>query len=105
MGVPGRRRIMPVSGVVRRITCEVTGQMLSPVGAPARDGPRTAAAGSGLPARRDLRATGRSSGSSISHGLVKERVVPPREIDRAVERKKQFEANPSRDTYQEAEHG
>ena len=33
------------------------------------------------------------------------RVVPPREIDRAVERKKQFETNPSRHTYQEAEHG
>jgi hypothetical protein len=38
----------------------------------------------------------------ISHGLVKEQVVPPKEIDRAVERKKRFEANPSRHTYQEA---
>ena len=40
----------------------------------------------------------------VSHGLVKEQVVPPREIDRAVERKKQFEADPSRHTYQETEH-
>jgi putative component of toxin-antitoxin plasmid stabilization module len=38
----------------------------------------------------------------ISHGLAKERVVPPKEIDRAVEHKKRFEANPSRHTYQEA---
>jgi phage-related protein len=29
----------------------------------------------------------------VSHGLVKERVVPPKEIDHAVERKKRFEAN------------
>ena len=41
----------------------------------------------------------------VSHGLVKERVVPPKELDRAVERKKQFEAHPSGHTYQEAEHG
>jgi hypothetical protein len=38
----------------------------------------------------------------VSHGLVKEKVVPSKEIDRAVERKKGFEANPSRHTYQEA---
>ena len=38
----------------------------------------------------------------VSHGLVKERVVPPKEIDRAVARKKRFEANPSRRTYEEA---
>lgn len=37
----------------------------------------------------------------VSHGIVKERVVPPREIDRAIERKKRFEANPRRHTYQE----
>jgi phage-related protein len=37
----------------------------------------------------------------VSHGLMKERVVPAREIDRAVERKKRFEANPSIHTYQE----
>ena len=38
----------------------------------------------------------------VSHGLVKERVVPPREISRAVERKKRFEADPRRHTYEEA---
>jgi hypothetical protein len=30
----------------------------------------------------------------VSHGLVKERAVPPAEINRAVERKKQFEETP-----------
>ena len=30
----------------------------------------------------------------VSHGLTKERVVPPKEIDRAVERRKQFMADP-----------
>lgn len=38
----------------------------------------------------------------VSHGLVKERVVPSREIDYAVERKKRFEANPAKHTYEEA---
>jgi hypothetical protein len=38
----------------------------------------------------------------VSHGLAKERVVPPKEIDRAAERKKLFESNPSRHTYEEA---
>jgi phage-related protein len=38
----------------------------------------------------------------VSHGLVKERVVPAEEIDHAVERKKRFEANPGRHTYREA---
>ena len=37
----------------------------------------------------------------VSHGLVKERVVPPKEIDRAVARKKRFEENPQRHTYEE----
>jgi hypothetical protein len=38
----------------------------------------------------------------VSHGLVKERVVPSKEIDHAVERKKRFEANPAKHTYEEA---
>ena len=38
----------------------------------------------------------------VSHGLVKERVVPSMEIDHAVERKKRFEANPAKHTYEEA---
>ncbi len=35
----------------------------------------------------------------ISHGLVKEREVPPREIDIAIMRKKKFEQNPEAHTY------
>jgi len=38
----------------------------------------------------------------VSHGLAKERAVRPKEIDRAVERKRRFEANPSKHTYEEA---
>jgi phage-related protein len=30
----------------------------------------------------------------VSHGLVKEKTVPPKEIDRVVERKKKFESDP-----------
>ena len=37
----------------------------------------------------------------VSHGLVKERAVPPREIDRAVKRKEKFAANPESHTYEE----
>ena len=35
----------------------------------------------------------------VSQGLVKERVVPPREINLAVDRKKRFTANPKRHTF------
>ena len=38
----------------------------------------------------------------VSHGLIKERVIPPKEIDRALERKTRFESNPRRHTYGEA---
>ncbi len=38
----------------------------------------------------------------VSHGLVKLRAVPPREIDRAAERKRRFEADPQKHTYEEA---
>jgi hypothetical protein len=37
----------------------------------------------------------------LSHGLAKERAVPPAEIDRAIERKKQFSKNPKRHRYEE----
>jgi phage-related protein len=37
----------------------------------------------------------------ISHGLTKEGVVPPREIDLAVARKHRFAADPARHTYTE----
>ena len=35
----------------------------------------------------------------VSHGLIKERRVPPSEIDQAIERKKKFEANPEQHTF------
>lgn len=37
----------------------------------------------------------------VSHGLVKEREVPRREIDQAVRRKEQFERNPTSHSYEE----
>ena len=39
----------------------------------------------------------------VSHGLVKERAVPPREIDLAVKRKRSFEAKPDRHTFKPKE--
>lgn len=38
----------------------------------------------------------------LAHGIVKEREVPPREIEVAIERKKQFDQNPGTHTYREA---
>ena len=38
----------------------------------------------------------------VSHGIVKERVVPPREIDLAIRRKRQFERKPEYHTKEEA---
>ena len=37
----------------------------------------------------------------LSHGLTKEKRVPPKEIDRAIECKKKFEQNPLRHTQEE----
>ena len=37
----------------------------------------------------------------VSHGIVKARAVPPKEIDRAIERKRRFEANPSKHRYED----
>jgi phage-related protein len=37
----------------------------------------------------------------VSHGIVKERIVPAREIELALRRKAQFDAAPRRHTYQE----
>jgi phage-related protein len=37
----------------------------------------------------------------VSHGLIKERAVPPKEIDRAIRRKIAFESNPNLHTYHE----
>ncbi len=38
----------------------------------------------------------------LSHGLVKERAVPPKEIERAIARKLKYEAAPSRHTHEES---
>ena len=37
----------------------------------------------------------------LAHGLVKERKVPPREIEEAIRRKRKFELDPERHTYKE----
>ena len=37
----------------------------------------------------------------LSHGIVKEDCVPPIEIDRAIQRRKNFELNPKAHTYEE----
>ena len=41
----------------------------------------------------------------LSHGLTKEDVVPDKEIDKAVERKKRFAENPDKHTYREQSDG
>ena len=38
----------------------------------------------------------------LAHGLSKERQVPPKDIDKAIERKVRFEADPKRHTYEES---
>lgn len=37
----------------------------------------------------------------LAHGIIKEREVPPKEIDRAIERKRKFELEPQKYTYRE----
>jgi len=37
----------------------------------------------------------------LAHGLMKEQAVPPAQIERAIVRKKKFEANPFQHTYRE----
>lgn len=37
----------------------------------------------------------------LAHGIVKEREVPPREIEVAIERKRRFDQNPDAHTYRE----
>lgn len=38
----------------------------------------------------------------VSHGIIKERVVPSGEIERAIDRKKRFMANPVKHTHEES---
>ena len=40
------------------------------------------------------------SAAVVSHGLVKERRVPAREINKAIERKQKFVQNPKRQTWE-----
>ena len=107
---------MPVHRVVRQVTGESTGQVLPTVGAPWRDGPRTPSTRSGFLRdgiyelrvslggvhHRILYFFHGAMAAVVSHGLVKERVVPSKEIDHAFEHKKRFEANPAKHTYEEA---
>jgi putative component of toxin-antitoxin plasmid stabilization module len=37
----------------------------------------------------------------LSHGLVKERTVPSKEINKAIQRKQKFEQNPERHSWEE----
>ncbi len=37
----------------------------------------------------------------VSHGIAKTKAVPPREIDAAIARKRRFDANPAKHTYEE----
>jgi phage-related protein len=37
----------------------------------------------------------------LAHGVIKEREVPPQDIDRAIERKRKFERDPEKYTYSE----
>ena len=36
----------------------------------------------------------------LSHGIVKEKAVPTKEIEKAIERKRKFEANPAKHTHE-----
>ena len=107
---------MPFSGVVCRTTRKSTGQVLSPNGAAARDRARAASARGDflLDGIYELRVSLQglqyrilyffhgTIAAVVSHGLVKERVIPSKEIDRAIERKKRFIANPARHTHEES---
>lgn len=37
----------------------------------------------------------------LAHGIIKESAVPPKEIERTIERKKRFELNPKKHTHEE----
>jgi phage-related protein len=46
----------------------------------------------------------RNLAAVLSHGLAKEQAVPAVEIERAITRRREFEKNPARHTYQEKKH-
>ncbi len=43
----------------------------------------------------------RNTAAVLSHGLTKEKAIPPREIDQAIGRKDQFDKDPVAHTYEE----
>jgi phage-related protein len=43
----------------------------------------------------------RGSAAIVSHGIIKERDVPAKEIDRAVDSRRKFEKNPAQHTHEE----
>jgi Phage derived protein Gp49-like (DUF891) len=106
---------MPVPGMDRATAGKGTGEVPSAGGASLRTEARTAPAGGG--SARDgiyeLRASLQgvhyrilyffhgAIAAVVAHGIVKEGAVPPREIDRAIERKKRFEANPAKHRHEE----
>ena len=45
-----------------------------------------------------------SAAAVLSHGVIKERAVPPVDIANAIRRKHAFEQNPARHTYEEITH-
>jgi hypothetical protein len=42
-----------------------------------------------------------SNEAVLAHGIIKERAVRPQDIERALERRKEFEADPKAHTYEE----
>ena len=107
---------MPVSGVVRKIAVEGARQcylrlerlremgqeLRRPEADYLRDGIHELRVGLSGVHQRILYFFHGAAAAVVSHGLAKERAVPQKEIDRAIERKKRFEANPSRHTFEEA---
>ena len=91
---------MSVHRVVRQVAGKSAGQVLSPD--ILRDGIYELRVSLGGVHHRILYFFHGAVAAVFAHGLAKERVVPPKEIDRAVERKKRFEGNPAKHTYEEA---
>ena len=106
---------MPVSGLVQRIARQGAGQVLPrlerlrgmghelrrPEADFLRDGIHELRVSQQSVHYRILYFFHGAIAAVISQGLVKERAVPPNEINRAVERKKRFVTNPRRHTYEE----
>ncbi len=106
---------MPVPRVARATAGKGTGKVLSAGGTAPRIRSRTPAVRGGSAAGWNLLTPCESPGchyrilyfshgaiaAVVAYGIVKEGAVPPREIDRAIERKKRFEANPAKHRQEE----